>query len=173
MKKELLLFLLLLIVTSLSVNSLHGMANKTSFNSVPADLILTDSIVDLPDTVFLQTSNCNAPAPLCLDIPINDIFDFQIIINDTSFYQNGINACNLDTILSYNYRQLVEANDGTPISGPYSVVNWEVNGVAFSGDFQTIPDLVDSLNTFDPIGNWEDDPAVSYTHLTLPTNREV
>ena len=159
MKKELLLFLLLLIVTSLSVNSLHGMANKTSFNSVPADLILTDSIVDLPDTVFLQTSNCNAPAPLCLDIPINDIFDFQIIINDTSFYQNGINACNLDTILSYNYRQLVEANDGTPISGPYSVVNWEVNGVAFNGDFLTIPDLVDSLNTFDPIGNWEDDPV--------------
>jgi len=53
----------------------------------------------------------------------------------------------------------VEAVDGTPITGPYSVVNWEVNGVPFSGDFLTISDLVDSLNVFDPTGNWVDDPA--------------
>ncbi len=160
MKKELLLFLLLLVVTSLSVSSAHGMATNESLTSVPADdLIFNDTIVNLPDTVYLQTSTCGAPAALCLDIPINDIFNFQIIINDTSFYQNGINACNLDTILSYNYRQLVEADDGTPISGPYSVQNWEVNGVVFNGDFLTIPDLVDSLNVWDPTGNWTDDPA--------------
>ncbi len=156
MKKELLLFLLLL-VTTLHVNSVYGMATDEPLTSISAELTFNDTIVNLPDTVYLQTSNCNAPAALCLDIPINDIFNFQIIINDTSFYQNGINACNLDTILSYNYRQLVEADDGTPISGPYSVQNWEVNGVAFSGDFLTIPDLVDSLNTWDPIGNWSDD----------------
>ncbi len=157
MKKELLLFLLLLIVTSLNVTSAHGMTNNEPLTPVPADLMFNDTIVDLPDTVYLQTSNCGAPAALCLDIPINDIFDYQIIINDTSFYQNGINACNLDTILSYNYRQVVEADDGTPISGPYRVENWEVNGIAFTGDFLTIPDLVDSLNTWDPIGNWVND----------------
>ena len=158
MKKELFLFLLLL-VTSLHVTSLYGMANDESLTSVSAELTFNDTLVNLPDTVYLQTSDCNAPAALCLDIPINDIFNFQIIINDTSFYQNGINACNLDTILSYNYRQLVEADDGTPISGPYSVQNWEVNGVSFSGDFLTIPDLVDSLNVWDPTGNWTDDPV--------------
>ena len=159
MKKELLLFLLLLIVTSLNVTSVYGKATHESLTPVPADLMFNDTIVDLPDTVYLQTSDCNAPAALCLDIPINDIFNFQIIINDTSFYQNGINACNLDTILSYNYRQLVEADDGTPISGPYRVENWEVNGMAFTGDFLTIPDLVDSLNTWDPTGIWTDDPV--------------
>ncbi len=159
MKKELLLFLLLLIVTSLNVTSVYGKAPHESMTPVPADLMFNDTIVDLPDTVYLQTSDCNAPAALCLDIPINDIFNFQIIINDTSFYQNGINACNLDTILSYNYRQLVEADDGTPISGPYRVENWEVNGVTFTGDFLTIPDLVDSLNTWDPTGIWTDDPV--------------
>ncbi len=159
MKKELLLFLLLLIVTSLNVTSVYGKATHESMTPVPADLMFNDTIVDLPDTVYLQTSDCNAPAALCLDIPINDIFNFQIIINDTSFYQNGINACNLDTILSYNYRQLVEADDGTPISGPYRVENWEVNGVTFTGDFLTIPDLVDSLNTWDPTGIWTDDPV--------------
>jgi len=157
MKKELLLFLLLLIVTSLSVSSAYGTTNNESFTTLTADLIFNDTIVNLPDTVYLQTADCGAPAALCLDIPINDIFDYQIIINDTSFYQNGINACNLDTILSYNYRQLVEADDGTPISGPYSVQNWEVNDVIFSGEFLTILDLVDSLNTWDPTGNWTDD----------------
>jgi len=162
MKKELLLFLLLLIVTSLNVTSAYGKADNEPLTPVPADLMFSDTIVDLPDTVYLQTSNCGEPAPLCLDIPINDFFnDYQVIINDTSFYQNGINACNIDSSFSYNYRQIVEANDGTPISGPYRVENWEVDGMAFSGDFLTIPDLVDSMNTWDPTGNWRDDTPVS------------
>lgn len=181
MKKELLLFLLVLIVTSLAASSVYGKANDEPLTTVPANLMFNDTIVDLPDTVYLQTSICGGPAALCLDIPINDIFNYQIIINDTSFYQNAINACNLDTILSYNYRQLVEADDGTPISGPYSVQNWEVNGTTFTGDFMIIPDLVDSLNTWDPTGNWTDDSVTkrirggdndnSYSDLAIFVNQ--
>ena len=159
MKKELLLFLLLLFTNSLMVTSVFGMDNHGISMMSTANMIFNDTIVDLPDTVYLQTSDCNAPAALCIDIPINDIFNYQILINDTSFYQNGIQACNLDTILSYNYRQLVETDGGQPISGPYSVQSWEVNGMIFTGDFLTISDLVDSLNTWDPTGIWVDDPT--------------
>ena len=34
------------------------------------------------------------------------------------------------------------------------MTSWDVSGTTFSGQFNNIPDLVDSMNTWDPMGNW-------------------
>lgn len=161
MKKEVLLFLLLLMFNIPLIHSMNNTSEEAKdVEHISAPRFFTDTIVNLPDTVYLQTSDCSTLAPLCIDIPINDFFNYQVTINDTSFYQNGIAGCNLDTILFFNYSQLVDTVLGVPITGPYSVQNWAVNGETFTGDFMTIEALVDSMNLWDPTGNWVQDEAI-------------
>jgi len=112
--------------------------------------LLDDDLVDLPDTVIVQVSDCADLAPICLGIPTDQIFEFQITDNGSS-YGNGISGCDLDTIHFYTYSNLF----GQGNSGPYILQSWMIDGVNYTTNFDSIPQLVDSLNSWDPLGNWE------------------
>jgi gliding motility-associated-like protein len=112
-----------------------------------------DSTVSCPDLytgvdlVFIE--DCDSLASICTDIPVDEAFDYTIFDNG-ALYNNGLLGCNSDTLVSYSYFTLVIQHP----DGPYDLNNWEVNSSGYNGGFGDIPALVDSMNTWDPAGNW-------------------
>ena len=93
-------------------------------------------------------ADCSAGAEICLDFEIADLFDFNITVDDTT-YAGNYNVCVVDTQYQYVAFQL-----GQPAA--YTLESWEANGQTFTLDLFTSPQqLTDSMNVWDPSGNWE------------------
>ena len=101
------------------------------------------------DTFQVQTSDCLVPATVCIDIPFADIANYDFTVNG-NMYTGGFSACTATGPSHYDYATLF----GQGNLGPYMVNDWDVGGTLFSGDFFTINDLVDSMNLWNPTGNW-------------------
>ncbi len=108
----------------------------------------------LPDSLDLILNDCGSTTQLCVDIPINEIFNYAITDNGI-LYNGNFQGCNFDTALSYTV--FTVPAQGTV--GPYNVDSWTVNGNMFSGGFNTVPELVDSMNVWDVTGTWTFDPV--------------
>ncbi len=107
------------------------------------------------DNEVLEADDCAGTADFCFPIPFGEFQNYEIFDNG-EMVTTGIAGCNFDTIISYNYFTLV----GNGELGPYILDSWTVDGNTFSGEFQTISDLVDSMNIWNPGGQWElDAPA--------------
>lgn len=125
-----------------------------------------------PDSLNLGLSDCGGTTELCVDIPIDQIFNYAITDNGMP-YNDIFQGCNFDTALSYTYFTV----PGQGNAGPYFVDSWTVNGMMFSGGFMTIPDLVDSMNVWDATGTWTFNPitliieggnsATNYGNITI------
>ena len=136
-----------LIVFSLGLNALYGKSD-TNFHSG----MVGDTIVSIQDTTYLQISDCSALAELCVDIPITEITNYQILA-DGFAYNNGIAGCDLDTITRYSYTALF--NPST-----YILQSWMINNNSHTlPSFNTIDELVAFMNSVDPGGNWVHDPT--------------
>ena len=107
-----------------------------------------------PDSLNLSLTDCGGTTELCVDIPINEIFNYAITDNGMPYSDNFV-GCNFDTALSYTV--FTVPAQGT--AGPYNVDSWTINGTMFSGGFNTIPDLVDSMNLWDATATWVYDPV--------------
>ncbi len=123
------------------------------------------SLVSLADTVYVQLSGCSNRAEVCMDISLNDIGDFQIFENSQP-YSSGIAGCDFDTASLYSYSNLY----GQGAGGPYILNNWKVNNSIFSAPFNTIDELVDSMNVWDPLGNWANDSFLKGVFGGNPAN---
>ena len=90
--------------------------------------------------------NCSDTLLFCLDIPLSDFGDLSITDNGTD-YAGPIEGCNFDTSFQYAYSLI-------PDGDAFVLQNWTVGDTAFMGNFGTVGELVDSLNFWDPAGNW-------------------
>ncbi len=100
--------------------------------------------------VVITLSDCSGTALSCLgDFTPGEVPDFSFIL-DGNPYSGPFPACQQDTLGIYSYEFLF----GKGNAGPYRLDSWMVNGQLFSGQFQDMPALVDSMNVWDPSGNW-------------------
>ena len=107
------------------------------------------------DTLWFSLQDCEGEVLICLDsLPLATAIDLSIRVNGSP-YQRTIAGCNFDTISAYTYTTLF----GQGEAGPYELTAWQVGDTTFMGQFETIPDLVDSMNFWDPLGNWTLDEA--------------
>ncbi|MEO1625622.1 MAG: gliding motility-associated C-terminal domain-containing protein [Bacteroidota bacterium] len=175
--------LALSIVSILSLFSLGHLQAGTSFSFPPSSdcselaeaSLFNGPISNLPDSMYFQIGDCGATYGLCLDIPIVDISNYQIFDNATP-YANGIAGCDFDSLIVYAYDRLT----GQGTLGPYILREWRVDGQAFSTPINDVEELVDSMNVWDPAGNWQNDATaqriiggqagVSYSDMTLFVN---
>jgi len=98
-----------------------------------------------PDT--LVTTDCESLTPLCLEIEITEFSNFQLSDNGQA-YTGSISACTLDSIYTYNVVNLQQ--------GPFQLDSWIVgNDTLRLNSFNNLQALVDSMNVFDPGGNWQ------------------
>ncbi len=101
------------------------------------------------DSLTLLANNCSGFAQFCFSVPLQEVQQYEIFDNGLP-YTGNLTGCDFDSLIAYAYSELFGQGD----LGPYEVVSWSVNGEVFSGEFSDIPALIDSLNTWDPNGNW-------------------
>ncbi len=143
---------------ALNCNALGECRNMVLiFNSVarfpPCDVISSR------DLATINTANCSDLGCFCLadSVDINDLRNNYTITDNNVTYTGGYRGCNFDTIYSYTYFTVPDM--GT--RGPYRLDYWQINGTDRSlASFNTMQQLVDSMNVWDPIGNWQIDPVV-------------
>ncbi|MEM9819759.1 MAG: SdrD B-like domain-containing protein [Bacteroidota bacterium] len=128
--------------------------------------ITTDCALFGTDTIQLQTFDCEAGGNFCLPIGLTQIVNFDILDNGEP-YSGGFEGCESDTTITYLLQILI--NDA-PV-GPYELVSWNVESTTFSIDtFQTLDDLVDSMNIWDPAGDWALVPNTAIVSNNTQTN---
>lgn len=135
-------------IYSVTVTDENGCTADASF-SVLNDC-MCPNLFEL-DTVFFDGSK---PEQVCVPIPFLDNNLYNIILNDTA-YTLPVRACDIDTLIQYSYVVLF----GLGQDGPYEINEWQANGQIFSGQVQTMDELTDSLNVWDPTGGWTHQPA--------------
>ncbi len=114
----------------------------------------------------------NISAPLdfidfCLPIPLNEIINYDVELDGLPF--NGFAGCDYQDIVIYNYSAWPNI--------PFTLDAWFENGDVNVGAFNDFSTLVDSMNVWDPSGNWEldiqtttikgGDENSSYGNLTI------
>lgn len=125
----------------------------------------TGSIFSQPEVV-ITLKTCSGSALACLgDIIPSTISDFAFTL-DGSAYTGPFPVCKQDTLSIYSYEFLF----GKGNSGPYRLDSWVVNGKMFSGQFPQISALVDSMNVWDPLGNWQLVPAAFQIRGGMPSS---
>lgn len=122
------------------------------FSGLPTVFGQTDFVV--LDTALVQLDNCDDIGGVCVDMPLGMTADY-IFYDNGELYEKQLAGCDFDTVVAYTYTTLFGQGEW----GPYELDSWEVNGVSFSGQFMDITALVNLMNTWDPTGNWEHEPA--------------
>ena len=116
--------------------------------------------------IMMDTISCFAQGEICLPIPLDSMVNFSLFLDGAS-YMDRIIGCRFDTFYAYTYFTLPGRGD----TGPYVLDEWTVNGQNFSGEFLDIDALVDSMNTWDPVGNWLLDSDIVIIQGGLPANQ--
>lgn len=113
---------------------------------------------DFIDTSYIEITkvNCEVGAQICLDIALGDFLSYSLTDNGQP-YSGGVNVCDFDTSFAYTYFML----PGSGLSGPYMIDSWMVDGNIFSGQVADMSALADSMNVWDPSGNWVLDSPTS------------
>ena len=102
------------------------------------------------DTLFFSITDCQATIEVCIeDLSLVELTNISVSVNGEAYLQT-FEGCNFDTTSAYTYSTLFGAGE----SGPYELLIWRVGDAVFTGVFNNIPDLVDSMNLWDPRGNW-------------------
>lgn len=96
---------------------------------------------------YVKIDDCGAMGEVCIDIPFGDTPNYEFTVDGTP-YSGMLAGCNIDTIYNYGYADV-------PTPGPYFLDSWYINNNLYSGDFPDMFALVDSMNLWDPEGNWE------------------
>jgi hypothetical protein len=106
--------------------------------------------------INLMPRACGEDACYCI-VGTTDILNLNTnytITDNGRPYNGGLSGCQFDTIFSYNY--FTVPNMGA--NGTYRLDYWRVNGTTRQiAAFQTIQQLTDSMNIWDPMGNWRID----------------
>jgi len=106
-----------------------------------------------------ELDNCADQESVCFDISTSSSSDYTI--TDNGFGYSGIvEACGTDSFYEYNYAGI----PGSGTGGPYLLQNWTINGTIYTGGFNHIGALVDSMNVWDIGGEWTiSDPLQNIT----------
>lgn len=105
----------------------------------------------------------------CIPISPGDIVGYDVFLDGNAVTQS-FTPCDFGNLLIYNYSALA--------TGPYFLESWSVNGgTTYFGNFPDMQTLVDSMNVWDPTGNWENNllgltinggaPANDYSDIVI------
>ena len=115
-------------------------------------LNLTVTCFPCLDEIYLRPTDiladeCEEVTAICLELNLPQISTYEVTDNGLP-YLNGFLGCNVDTTIVY---------DAAAFSGPgtFTLNSWQVNNNFFSmGQFIGLNELLDSINVWDPTGDW-------------------
>ncbi len=126
--------------------------------TVAEDSILVDDcMLPEPCNVFLEDGpvelmieDCLDSAEYCIMVPLQEIAQYDIYDNG-DIYTGPLAGCEFTSFPGFNAENLLNIGPG-----PFIIETWEINDTTYtSGEFTTVEQFVDTLNFWDPGGNWE------------------
>jgi len=125
---------------------------------------------------IITYQSCFDLVEYCCEIPLSEINNYSILDNG-ELYSGLLAGCNFDTIFSYSYFSI--PNQGE--NGPYTLQSWTVGNTTYENlEFENITALIDLMNSFDPLGNWENNlqtfsikggfPETDYSSMIIRQN---
>ena len=103
------------------------------------------------DTIHYNIRDCSGTQDICLDYDFDVRNPYIVTLNGQEIDLFDINACETDTIETYSPETLF----GQGRIGAYTITDWPVNDTSFSGNFNSLEELIVQMNTWDPEGNWQ------------------
>lgn len=127
--------------------SLYGLTQE----KLTTELVCQDACSNIfsASTIEEIVTDCELGLQYCIDIPLSDTNEYDYFLNGES-YANGFLGCKIDTIANYAYFSIPDRG----ANGPYQLEAWTVNEQKFNATIQTVQELVDSMQVWDPSGNW-------------------
>ncbi len=109
-------------------------------NVIP--VIICDEIFENDQIIIISPID---ESPLCFPVPLSEIINYELLIDGIAY--TAFSDCDFQEVIFYNYSSWT--------TFPFTLDGWNVNGNVFTGDFGDIQSLVDSMNVWDPSGDWE------------------
>ncbi len=125
-----------------------------------------DCMIFNPDSISVEVFNGAPFAQVCLPLRLDSVpaFDWYL---DGSLYTGSFIGCDFDSCVDYTYFTIPDFGD----NGPYLLNYWQLNGQNITTIFQNVEDLVDSMNVWDPQGDWFiNQPTLSILSCTQTNN---
>jgi len=102
------------------------------------------------DTLTIDITDCqNGKALVCANLTPSDINNgtYSFTVNGAP-YLGTYKGCQFDTTFYYNPKLTVGQN-------PFELTGWSINGKVFTGEFNTVAELVTLMNSIDKNGDWK------------------
>lgn len=109
--------------------------------SANGDLLATESFQ-------MTLDDCDATAPLCIDIPPQTLMNYGILLNGTP-YTGGMMGCDFQTRFNYALTGLFDNQSGT-----FQLTAWTVDNQTVTGSFTDLTGLLNIMDGSDAEGNW-------------------
>ena len=119
------------------------------------------------DSIFARTSDCALGVAACIDsIAYDNINDLRFFLNGQQ-YSTQFTPCFVNTVHNYSYSDIFRGGE----NGPWRLDSWTVNGQTFSGTFNNLQTLLDSMRRWNPSGNWqlENSARIIYGYVAAST----
>jgi gliding motility-associated-like protein len=101
------------------------------------------------DVLRLATNNCASPSMVCLGLAPEKAKDYLFSLYGFPYGIDPI-PCSFEEVMSYPVFSL----PGNGKVGPYQLLAWAVDGLNFEGQFATMAELVNAMNSWDQAGLW-------------------
>jgi len=117
-------------------------------------IVLVTPECETPVNIFgaddwtITTYQCEQGGEYCLDISLHEIHEYTITDNGSLYEDYG--GCGFDSLFAFSYIFIPDQG----ANGPYSLDGWTLNDSLYTGTFEDLNDLVNQMNTWDPLGNW-------------------
>ncbi len=127
-------------------------ATKNACSTILDFEIFSDKKINIiPDSsLILKELECKDGVKLCIPINLVDYMNLNVSDNGQPF-TGKITACKFDTLINYSY--LIFPDTGK--AGPYLLEFWNLDGKKIKSVFDNVNTLVDSMNVWNPTGNWK------------------
>ncbi len=96
---------------------------------------------------IIQT-NCGGTANVCTTLASDDETSTRFLLDNQPI--NTTSPCAFDTLRYYPLSGIIAIGS----FAPYYLNDWEINGTSYSTEFIYVSQLIDSMNVWDPNGNW-------------------
>ena len=119
------------------------------------------------DSIFARTSDCAFGVAACIDsIAYDNINDLRFFLDGQQF-STQFTPCLVNTVHNYSYSDIFRGGE----NGPWRLDSWTVNGRTFSGTFNNLQTLLDSMRRWNPSGNWqlENSARIIYGYVAAST----